>query len=278
MRDYGFSTYDESGNKLDGFVNSKYPIFGPKYNNIKKCFRTFHISDTTSHTLDDIPHTEPPQPSGNMDTWDFQSVTRGFLKEKIIEFEHGMGFRPLGYVYFDGKVSRKLTMRVKQTESIGSVWTPGEFGGDFDTTGYNTYTTIVRPDIENQIIDTNLSTTYMAPSFSFCMGDEGAYDGATVRVNANVPNVFTTLYDVINYGAYGEPEIPYVAEIDDKYVRIYRYICWADFKARFNYIDSYDPSAYSYDINQRIKLCTSYEGSELNATIYLCPYKMEDLL
>lgn len=275
MRDYGFTTYDENGKKIDGFVNSKYPIFGPKYNKISSCFKTFHIVDTTSHTLDQIAHQEPPQPSGNIDTYDVQNVTRGFVKEKIIEFEHGLGFRPLGYVYFDGKIVRTTTMRVTQTEVVGTAYSRGEFGGDFDLTGYDVYKTIARPDIKEQIMDTSLDTSYMASSFSVCYGTEGYNNGDTVRVNNNVSGWFTTMYDVISYGMYGEPEVPYVAEIDDKYVRIYRYICWSDYKAR---IKVYYSSAINYDLNQRIKLCTSYEGSELNATIYLCPYKMEDLL
>lgn len=265
MSDYGFMTYSDNGKK-DGAVNSKYPIFGPKYNNIKTCFRTFHLSDTTSHNINNIPHQEPPQPSGNQDIWDIENSTHGFVKEKIMEFEHGMGFRPVGYVYFSGKVVRTTTMNVAQTDATGT------FGGNFNLTGYDVYNTIARPDIKSQIIDTLQTSAYGERTFSVCYGVEGYDSGSTVRVNNKVPNMFATNYNVIFYGDYGEPTVPYIAEIDDKYVRIYRYICWSDYKVRLR--NSY----YNWDVNQRIKLCTSYEGTELDATIYLCPYKMEDLL
>ena len=49
MSDYGFATYDEKNPKKRlGTINSKWPIFGPKYANISKTFKTVHINDTYS--------------------------------------------------------------------------------------------------------------------------------------------------------------------------------------------------------------------------------------
>ena len=49
MSDYGFATYDGSvHNRRKGVVNSKWPIFGPKYTDISRCYKTFHLSDTTT--------------------------------------------------------------------------------------------------------------------------------------------------------------------------------------------------------------------------------------
>ena len=35
MSDYGFATYDERTGKRIAKINSKYPVFGPKYADIK---------------------------------------------------------------------------------------------------------------------------------------------------------------------------------------------------------------------------------------------------
>ena len=109
MSDYGFATYDDkSGKKRLGSVNSKWPIFGPKYANIDKCFKTIHISETymPNYKTADLP--QPVIPSGSYYAY---NDYRWHEKQLIYQYEHGYDFRPVGYAVFSGDMTVNVNFR-----------------------------------------------------------------------------------------------------------------------------------------------------------------------
>lgn len=268
MSNYGFATYDDKTKSLLGSVNSKWPIFGPEYNSISKCFKTIHLSDITEQNYITG---NPSTPTGlNYDYWGIDS---GKSKQLIFQIEHGFNFRPIGYAFFNGDVKRTSKIQVSQSEVIGSGWSAGEFGGNFTLSGQGSDSVLARPDIVSQIIEGEDTGDFTFFNFDYVIvGDSSTEYTPTLRIPNNCLGIFKTFYSLIS----GDKNVPYSVEIDGKYVKIYRYIDWIDYKGRYRYISSYS-STYDYDINQRIKAITSYSGTELDCTVYLCPYSMEDL-
>ena len=51
MSDYGFATFDEKTGRNEMKINSKWPVFGPEYSKIAQQFKTIHLTDTKSKTV-----------------------------------------------------------------------------------------------------------------------------------------------------------------------------------------------------------------------------------
>ena len=265
MNDYGFATYDPTkSNQIQGAVNSKWPIFGPRYSDIKTCYKTIHISDTTTRSLDD-PNwgIYVPTPNG----FDSAFAEDNQLIKKI---EHGFNFKPLGKVYFTGTIVKNVRGRIIQTA-------PAEDGGHFTLYGLNSTTINVISSLERDMYETYGVSGYDQRRNSVYSG-RLSISGIAGRADITIPqNTYPGLWTTYNLqrpdvmpipGSDGFCRAPYTAKIDEKYVYIYRNYYWGEWK--------YHGNMGLGNIDDDIRLTMDYAGSEVDCTIYLCPYKLED--
>lgn len=275
MSDYGFATYDEKNPKKRlGTINSKWPIFGPKYTHIGRAFKTIHINDTYTPSYKTGAAT-PVIPSGRY----YASTEKRWNEKQLVhQFEHGYNFRPVGYVVFSGNLVVNVKCTITQSETITGSADP--YGGNFTLDGMAIQNIPVLPSVKKQMVASYIQTSY-SPSelelgnYFFGIQGRSGYGGA--RGDIKVPDScisaikhdYVVANDRVNEGAN-----PYVVEIDEKYVKIYRNVYWLDHWLK--YYSSYSSSTHSLD--DRIKGATNYAGTSIDCTIYLAPYRMEDLL
>lgn len=275
MSDYGFATYDtKNSNRITGVVNSKWPIFGPSYNNIKNTYKTYHFSDTLSRVAKDVDWGISAPSAGS---W---SSAYRYEKLEAWRIRHGFKKRPLGYIIFTGNVIKNVRGYIKQYHINGSpIW-----GGDFELTGLNTATIPVRSSIQSEMSTAYTSSGYNRMVVTLEDSPFTIYDGSSYYPTGNllVPTATPSaikytylLYDgndpddiPVPGGGYNLP--PYSVEIDDEYIILYRNVYSADIWYR---IDS-----GSTQVHDRIKIINDSAGTEINMTLILCPYSMEDLL
>lgn len=282
MSDYGFATYDEKNPKKRlGTINSKWPIFGPKYADIGRAFKTIHIVDTYTPNYKTGAAT-PSIPSGGY----YGTTEKRWAEKQLIhQFEHGYNFRPVGYATFSGSLVINVKCTITQNEVITGNTSP--YGGNFTLNGLATQTIPLLPDVRRQMKASYVSTTYSPVelaigNYFFGIDDSNGY-GGYYRRDIIVPNscigAIKRDYTVAGYYE-GEPDAPYKIEIDDKYVKIYRNVFWLDFWLKWysSYTSSYSQYNYTHSINDRIKGATYYTGSDIDCTIYLAPYSLEDLI
>ena len=281
MSDYGFATYDEKNPKKRlGTINSKWPIFGPKYADISKAFKTIHINDTYEPSYK-TGATTPTIPSG---AYYGTSEKRWHEKQLIHQFEHGYDFRPVGYAVFSGDFVANVKCTITQTEVITG--NTSSYGGNFTMDGMATQTIPILPAVRGQMKASYVSTSFSPAelaigNYFFGIGDLNGYGG--YRRDITVPNscISAIKRDYVVAGYYvGDGDVPYVVEIDDKYVKIYRNTYWLDFWLKYYsyYNSSYPEYNYTHSIDDRIKGATSWAGTSIDCTIYLAPYRMEDLI
>lgn len=283
MNDYGFATYDEkTGKKRQGTVNSKWPIFGPKYSQIGNCFKTIHITDTTIPEFKDADLPEPQVSSGQ---YDFNEY-RWHEKELVHQFKHGFKYRPVGYAVFSGDLHINVDCTITQTVTMTG--NPDPMGGDFTISGRAMQNMPVLPNIKSQMVPSYISTAYSPSELSIgnyffgIKGDDNS--GPATRSDIIVPSscyYYVKQNYIVANRIIGNADVPYVVEIDDEYVKIYRNNYWLDFRGRFyqSYTSTLTPSSnYTRNIDFRVKGATDYAGSSLDCTIYLAPYKLEDLI
>lgn len=287
MSDYGFATYDGTlKGRLDGVVNSKYPIFGPRYDKIGQMFRTLHIIDNVGQSLSKV--TSAPSYGGS--GYSGRTSKLGSEKKLIAKFEHGLGYRPVGYACINGKIAKTIRCSVQQWASIESS-RKSLVGGDFGPLyGTLSTTTEVYPSIETQMHDGNIG-----------YGGELLFSGFTVGYSASGSGYPTPSISIptecawMGYASgsgfwYGNfiqsmnirsgtdwHDYPYVVEIDEEYIKVYRKVCWAYYRYRTQENNSGSGRGV-YDVKMDLKGIEDYSGSEFDMTFYLCPYKMEDLL
>lgn len=281
MSDYGFATYDEKNPKKRlGTINSKWPIFGPKYADIGRAFKTIHIIDTYTPSYKTGAAT-PSIPSGGY----FGSTEKRWTEKQFIhQFEHGYNFRPIGYATFCGNLVINVKCTITQKEVITG--NASSCGGNFTLNGLAIQNISLLPDVRRQMKASYTSTAYSSTemaigNYFFGIQDSDGYGGG--RSDIIVPDSCISAikrdYTVAGRSA-GDPSSPYIVEIDEKYVKIYRNVFWLDFWLKW--YDSYTSSSstynYTHSIDDRIKGATYYTGSDLDCTIYLAPYSMEDLL
>lgn len=282
MSDYGFATYDDKNSKKRlGVVNSKWPIFGPKYANISNSFKTIHINDTYVPTYKTGAAT-PIIPVGGYYAY---TDMRWHEKQLIHQFEHGYDFRPVGYAVFSGDLVVNVNCTITQTEVITGDVSPA--GGSFTLYGVATQNIPILPAVKGQMKASYVSTGYNPSELSlgnYFFGIQGVNGYGGVRGDIKVPNDCLSMikqdYVVANSNV-GDGDVPYVVEIDDKYVKIYRNVYWLDYWSKYysSYYSEILPEYnYTQSIDDRIKGATSYAGSSIDCTIYLAPYRMEDLI
>lgn len=281
MSDYGFLTYDESGKKLQGSVNSKWPIFGPKYSDIKNSFKTVHFTDLTQYDFRTSPSVTLPSIGGGNGEQYKISEYHGYEKVLVATIPHGQKKRPVGYAVFTGSFVKNTRGKWSYTNyydrhgifppSTGSkpLYGNGQTTGNMQSTAGD----IIRA--------TNSSGTMSAFSvnpFSECnisypsnQYQLFAWLGSAWENSFSIPGNNSSTDDHIPYDRQ-----PYAVEIDNDNVYIYRYYYWCDVYKRTFYRNEYgyDQS----DLRARMQGIIDYAGSSFDVTIYLCPYSMEDFI
>ena len=284
MADYGFATYDPRTQRIEGMVNSKYPIFGARYDKIKTSFRTVHINETYTQPFQTASLSQPPASAGQVTQNGFYAYEKTLIKR----FEHKLGTTPLGYWIGVGTVTKNTRMSLEFSNLDDS---HSLFPASFSATGTRSKTFSVSGAAGQAMLDS--SGQSMTDEFKVNMMTIGTSGDVNIIVPNNYP---LQLNDNLGYGG-GYQEIPgdnssqpdyysgtaparwpYIVEVDDKYVSIYRLTYWCDIWSRY-YQDTYDQGVHvTWDEQARSKGAIDFAGSSVDITIYLCPYSMEDLL
>lgn len=276
MSDYGFATYDEKNSRRRiASINSKWPIFGPEYNNIANAYKTYHITDTTSSVAKNV-NLGISKPTASF------SVNSAYHYDKIEVFrtKHGFKKRPMGYATFLGNIEKNVRCYINQYHEGGS----GGFGGDFELSGVNNATIPIFSSMQFPMSTAYTSTGYDPLETTLEDSVFTIYDGSSyfprgdLRVPTDVVSRVKTTYvmydgndpdDIpVPGGGYSLP--PYSVEITDTDLILYKNVYSCDVWWRFD-----NGSSRIYD---RIKGITDFAGSEVDITVFLCPYTMEDLL
>ena len=271
MSNYGFVTYNEKTGKKEVSINSKYPVFGPEYNKINSTFRTTHISDTKTYPIKtaSISIPTPNLPYYGIDNYYGISEYVGYDDELVTEYEHGYKFRPIGYATITGKIIGNNVGELSQTVISGTM----SYGGNF-TVYSNTrwLDTELTPGFGG--MNSQTGGFYLPWERNSMTVGNSQYTGNFI-VPDSVLGVFLSRYNVnatigIRQGLPGTISAPYWVEIDDTKVKIWKRIYWADHIIRAKPSD--------YDAYERGKVRENFAGSELDITVYLCPYKLGDLI
>lgn len=274
MSDYGFATYDiRNSNRKTGVVNSKWPIFGPSYNDIDKGYKTYHFSDTVSRVAKNVDwHLSAPSAGSQTSAYRYEKVEAWRKK-------HGFKKRPLGYVTFTGNVRKNVRGYIRQYNNNGStIW-----GGQYEFSGVNSATIPVRSSLQGELETAYTSTGYDPLATTLRHTRFTIYDGSTYFPSGNLlvptgtPSRVKGTYSLYDGndpedfpvpGAGGLP--PYSMEIDDEYIILYRNIYSCDVW--------YRTDSGSTQVYDRVKVICDTAGTEIDMTVLFCPYSMEDLL
>lgn len=275
MSDYGFATYDiKNHNRKIGIVNSKWPIFGPNYNDIKRGYKTYHFSDSMSRVPKNISY-NLPSPSAGSSTFAYR-----YEKAEAWRVEHGFKKRPLGYVTFTGNVRKNVRGYIHQYNNNGSsIW-----GGQYELTGLNTAVIPVRSSIQGQMETAYTSSGYDPTAVVLRDSPFTIYDGSSyfpvgnLLVPTGTPSRVKTTYNLYNGNDPDDMPVPgggltlppYSVEIDDKYIILYRNLYSCDVW--------YRTDSGSTQVYDRVKIADDFAGTEIDMTVLFCPYSMEDLL
>lgn len=277
MNDYGFMTFDENGKKINGSVNSKWPIFGPRYSDIKHAFKTIHFTDTKQYE----PKASPSVSLPDIQFVDGQYLRKtsefhGYEKSLVATIPHGYKKRPLGYATISGTF-------VKNTRGKW-IW-DRHYDRPFATPSYPPSATLYGVGTERG--------TMLGTGDGLLRGvfDSGDYSVFSLNYfgdsNISYPSSSEAWWWWLTDGGFAIPgknsatqdqgyNPPYTIEIDDENVYLYRYYYWCDVYRRMMMGNGY--GTLWYDVRSRSQGVIDYAGSDFDVTIYLCPYSMEDLL
>lgn len=311
MSDYGFKTVknNKNGGK-DTAINAKFPMMGFDMSHRPSSYITFHITDAKTNpiaTAGNTPGYSAPSstvnnltnlgfgfydPQGNL--WQLQggaNKTSGYVKTLIYQYEHGYNFRPACYGTITGTLNLQVTTNAIGTPVAGKYYWEGSL--------YN--------DNWNLMSAFNTTSTRQALSgggdlFPYMNGMKAIYGGAlnehtfNYSMPANSVPTTSSTKDAVQNGIFRlttyhftnnilNGEYPYSFEVDDKYIKIYRTYYWNEtygrlyFDHTFSDTDSYGTYNWRYYIEDyvRAKQVEQTYGSEIDITIMLFPYKMEDL-
>lgn len=265
MSNYGFTTYDEkSGKRIEGVVNSKWPIFGPNYADIKNAFRTIHFTDTQQYDFRSSSSVSRPSATRNA-----ISQFHGYEKVLVATIPHGYKKRPMGYATIAGSFVKNTRGKwvYKRTTDYYNFFPPSSTLQNANSVSGNMqgFMNIIRPTS-----DTGDFSVFGMNPFSDCgityPNDTYYYLSQNYYT---IPGNNSSQED-----AFGYDRPPYGIEIDDTNVYLYRYYYWSDVYKRDYYYDS----RVVWDIEARMYGIIDYAGSDFDLTIYLCPYSMEDLI
>lgn len=265
MSNYGFTTYNPETDRIVGMVNSKYPIFGPRYDQIKKFFHTVHVTDTHVESLHTASLSVPSTSAGRTGISQYHEKN----KTLVATIPHNLGKRPLGYVTLSGTL----------VQNVHANWV---YTRQADTTGTWAGSTSIpeTPNTQSCSIIRGMgeSTTRFVPDsypgILFFQNTSSAVNPSSINCSPWVKNVANMIPGTGSTPDY-EGIIPYDIAVDDNNVYLYRNTAWCDVLRRDYY---YYSSSSNWDLRSRTKGSVDFAGSSFDLTIYLCPYTMEELL
>lgn len=315
MADYGFKVMRENSKKTTGagvVLNAKNPMLGFALGKKPATYFTVHISDTSTNSFADNStegYVEPTVPTGSdlvtmtspnytpMNGVDIVSVSEnrslcgankvsGMGRELIYERKHGLGYKPAWYSIFSGDLKLSITCRNIGIPQAGtynfsrrgggySISDPWARMAAFDTTTNTSYSYLKNSPsmgvLDAGMIMADYISAYSIPTAS---NDDAWY--VQYAVSMNIPRMAEEEFD--GWG-------PYVVEVDEEYVRIYRQYLWLEAYGRvYRRYTTYGTvsgtgydSDWHMDARLRQKMVSQTTGTELDITIMLMPYSLEDL-
>lgn len=275
MSDYGFATFDEKTGRNEMKINSKWPVFGPEYAKIAQQFKTIHLTDTVSKTVQTASLSIPALANNftNLgiahDIWYGESIYTTYVDEEIYKYEHGLKFRPLGYYTIAGNLNKNIRVNLEQTNVAGGA----NYGGNFTVNQVLNKTGMALPVRNGMREATDGFDMLWDSSMVIPMSQS---NGGTVSDNVLIPDacmgIFSSYPNATElHRDYGVDWTPYRVVIDDTYVKVIRRTAWGDHIVRAGYQDG------TLNIRQRTKAIEDYAGSVVDITVYLIPYSMEDI-
>lgn len=275
MSDYGFATFDEKTGRNEMKINSKWPVFGPEYSKIAQQFKTIHLTDTVSKTVQTASLSIPALTYNftgygtSYDIWYGESIYTTYVDEEIYKYEHGFKFRPLGYYTIAGNLTKNIRVNLVQTNVAGGA----NYGGNFTINTVLSKSAMVVPERNGMREATNANNTLWTSSLVVPMSQNA---GGTASDNVIIPNsclgIFSSYPNTTElHSDYNANWTPYRVEIDNTYVRVIRRTAWGDHIVRAGYQNG------NLNIRQRTKAIEDYAGTTLDITVYLIPYSMEDI-
>lgn len=291
MSDYGFATYDEKTGQIAEKINSKYPIFGPEYNKIAAQYRTTALHDTAVNEVRDavlsVPAADIPI------VWDYSTnagikeglaETHGVIEIEVASYEHNMGKRPFGYYYISGNYNKNYRYILNQVQTVGGSSAGGTFNVPLSGDGVLTIAGYVYPKISGinlggSINDSSYSNSDITLSSVEILKQSEASDKKVIVIpNSCIEQFNRQIYNV-QAARYDDPmnplpNDPYYVTIDDERVHIYRRVFWIENIRREKI---YVNGSVTDDVHQRLRVIEDYAGTDLNITVYLVPYNLEDL-
>lgn len=275
MSDYGFATYDEKSGKLAEKINSKYPIFGPEYKGIDAQYRTINIVETVQNSPDNIDELSS-WPNRNTEYW-LDGTWVGYsnaIRHKdtlITKFEHHLGYRPLCYYWVTGTIVQNCRCGMYQYLASGS-----GYGGEFSRSKTFTRTGKVGAAM-NYMTQTDTPQGYIWQNQYVGISASSSIYGYDSSYQIQIPNACFPAFSEPEYNSWEVIDSlagnqPYYAVVDDKEVKIYRRHWWSDHMCRVGTSRTGSP-----DARQRAKCIIDYAGTNVDITVYLVPYSLEDL-
>lgn len=290
MSDYGFATYDEKTGQMSEKINSKYPVFGPEYNNIAKQFKSYSMVDAHVNSVRTAVLSTPTDLYPIV--WDYETnsginegydETCGWIETEILSYEHGMKKRPLGYYYISGTYVKNYRYRLGQNQtkggsSIGGTFNVPDSGDGTLTISGNVYPKLSGISLGGSINDSSYANQDITLDTIEVMKQSSATGKKVIPIPNSCLSQFAVPIAVQSY-RYLDPDNPlpndpYYVVIDDKKVHIYRRVFWIETIRREQVVVSGNVTDDAY---QRVRVIEDYAGSNLDITVYLVPYNMEDL-
>lgn len=304
MSDYGFKTLKSGGGGLtDTSINAKYPMMGFDLSHSPSAFRTVHISDrkTNPFASSTTPgYVSPSLPSVSSLTslyWGYNDPqgnfhpllggannTSGYVRELIYQYEHGYDYRPAGYGIITGTINRRIRTNAVGTPIAGNYYFNGTLNDGnwnkltaFDTTSESGSMQSLFPYMNGMKADTGQDLSDHLFTYTLIPANvpstSSTSDGIRNGMSRLAMYHYTKLIDSARY--------PYEFEIDEKYVKIYRVYYWNETYGRLYFDHTFYDGDYNwrYEIKDylRVKQVEQTAGSEIDITIMLFPYKMEDI-
>lgn len=304
MSDYGFKTVNDIKNKdMNISINAKYPMMGFDMGHKPMSFRTIRITDAKEIPISEITHSPdyvaPARPTdaqlqslyygyndpqGNF--WPitgYANKTHGYFRQLICKYEHGYKFRPACYATITGNINKKTTTNAVGTPIAGRYYWQGSV--------YDSNWNLM------QSFNTTTQTTGLGGNLFPWINGMKAQSGEPMNrhyfnyTNNNIPTTSSTR-DGLQNGMRSlfvyymsdsfTDKYPFEFSVDDKYVYVYRYAYWSDMYGRLHFDHTFYDDGYNwrYEIKDeiRVKMIEQLAGSNIDITIMLFPYKMEDLL
>lgn len=315
MADYGFKVMRDKSKKTTGagvVLDAKNPMLGFALGRKPATYFTVHISDTTTNDFasSGTPgYVEPTVPTGSQLSnminpyWpadDYPHITErralygvnkvsGVYKELAYELKHGLGYTPAWYQIWSGDIKFYMScnnigipdrgyLRIVDRENgvvTSDTTDPWARMASFNTINTNT---MPGPDMG---LGGGLAPCALSNKIE--MWDIPVSDNYYAFVVRGAVSEYLT--GPVYAGATFDNFRPYEVEVDDEYVRIYRTYAWFETYGRVYERETvWDSSGadrwdldYCMDARLRQKMATQTAGTELDITIMLMPYSLEDL-